>query len=571
MPVYGSLEKFHKDQDWGKYIAVLKNYFGANGITDGEKKRQILLSSVGLETYDLICTLASPLEPEVKSFEELVKLVQDHVKPPPSKIVSRFKFYTLCRREGESVSSFVVRLRQAAQDCKFTDLNEHLRDRFIVAIGDEKIQTKLLSMSDDVTFANALQEALAMESAQSNTENIQAAATASSAGVGGASAVCEVREVRSAARSPCHGCGGDHYRRFCRFKDAVCHACGGKGHISRMCRTSARQERSKGSSPARRNDHRTRQERSSPARKNDQRRKQARSTHLVKQDDTGSSEDSDVECYVINSMDTLKGSAIEIPIQVQCKNITMQVDTGAAISLVSKSTYDKLFSDIPLEHFRNRLTTYTGQVMKVHGCVKVDVKYGDQHVHDLPLVVVERNGPSLLGRNWLSRIRLDWPNICSVTQDSVEDILKKYPEVFRCSLGEYKGPPVKLFIDASAKPLFFKARPVPYAIKGKVQEAIEKNVQLGVWQPVDYSDWAAPLVPIVKSDGTVRLCGDYKVTINQVCRVDPYPLPRIEDIFAELRGGKKFSKIDLHSAYSQIPIHEDFQEYLTVNTHLGLF
>ena len=96
-------------------------------------------------------------------------------------------------------------------------------------------------------------------------------------------------------------------------------------------------------------------------------------------------------------------------------------------------------------------------------------------------------------------------------------------------------------------------------------------MQLSIWQPADYSDWVVPLVPIVKSDGSVRLCGDYKITINQVCRVDPYPLPRIEDIFAELRGGQKFSKIDLHSAYSQIPVHEKFQEYLTVNTHLGLF
>ncbi len=52
----------------------MKNYFGANGITD-EKKRQILLASVGLEIYDLMWTLVSPLELEVKSFEELVKVV----------------------------------------------------------------------------------------------------------------------------------------------------------------------------------------------------------------------------------------------------------------------------------------------------------------------------------------------------------------------------------------------------------------------------------------------------------------------------------------------------------------
>ncbi len=62
------------------------------------------------------------------------------------------------------------------------------------------------SLSDYVTFANALEEALVMASAQSNSENIQAAAAASNASVSGASGVYEVREVRSAAKSACHGC-----------------------------------------------------------------------------------------------------------------------------------------------------------------------------------------------------------------------------------------------------------------------------------------------------------------------------------------------------------------------------
>ena len=130
---------------------------------------------------------------------------------------------------------------------------------------------------------------------------------------------------------------------------------------------------------------------------------------------------------------------------------------------------------------------------------------------------------------------------------------------------------MKFSIDENIQPRCFKARPVPYAIKNKVQEAIERNVELGIWKTVDYSDWAAPVVPVMKGDGSIRLCGDYKLTVNQACKVDPYPLPRIEDIFAELRGGQLFTKIDLHQAYSQIPVDEEYQKYLTVNTHLGLF
>ncbi|KAI0210576.1 hypothetical protein LSAT2_004663, partial [Lamellibrachia satsuma] len=69
----------------------------------------------------------------------------------------------------------------------------------------------------------------------------------------------------------------------------------------------------------------------------------------------------------------------------------------------------------------------------------------------------------------------------------------------------------------------------------------------------------------------VRLCGDYKVTINPVLREDKYLLPRIEDIFAKMAGGKKFSKIYLKNAYLQMEVEEDSNKYLTINTHKCLF
>ena len=143
--------------------------------------------------------------------------------------------------------------------------------------------------------------------------------------------------------------------------------------------------------------------------------------------------------------------------------------------------------------------------------------------------------------------------------------------MFRGGLNAYTVPPMKLLIDSTARPHFFKARPVPYAAKQKVQEAIEENVRLGLWEPTDHSDWATPLVPILKSDGSVRLCGDYKIMVNKVCQLDQCPLPRIGDIFADLQGGRQFHKIDLHSAYTWILVDEVIQKYMSVNTYLGLF
>ena len=78
-------------------------------------------------------------------------------------------------------------------------------------------------------------------------------------------------------------------------------------------------------------------------------------------------------------------------------------------------------------------------------------------------------------------------------------------------------------------------------------------------------------MPVVKRDGSVRVCGDYKLTVNQVAKTEVYPLPKIEDMFASLAGGKTFSKLDMLHAYQQVPLDEESQQYVTVNTHKGLF
>ena len=83
-----------------------------------------------------------------------------------------------------------------------------------------------------------------------------------------------------------------------------------------------------------------------------------------------------------------------------------------------------------------------------------------------------------------------------------------------------------------------------------------------------HSDWATPIVPVPKKDGTFRICGDYKVTVNPALEVDQYPLPKLEDVFATLAGGTAFSKIE---AYKQLLLDNESQQYLTVNTHQGLY
>ena len=86
---------------------------------------------------------------------------------------------------------------------------------------------------------------------------------------------------------------------------------------------------------------------------------------------------------------------------------------------------------------------------------------------------------------------------------------------------------------------------------------------------MEFADWAAPIVHVVKTDDSIRLCGDYKVTVNQIAKLDKYPIPRIDDLFLSLEGGKTFSKLDLAHAYQQIPLDNDSKKFTTINTAKG--
>ena len=76
-------------------------------------------------------------------------------------------------------------------------------------------------------------------------------------------------------------------------------------------------------------------------------------------------------------------------------------------------------------------------------------------------------------------------------------------------------------------------------------------------------------MPLPKGDNTIRISGDYKVTVNRVAKLDRCPLPRIDDLFTMLVGGKSFTKLDLSHTYQQVELKEESREFLTINTHNG--
>ena len=252
-------------------------------------------------------------------------------------------------------------------------------------------------------------------------------------------------------------------------------------------------------------------------------------------------------------------------------SVPMEVDTGASVSIMPETLYRQLWPRRGLKETTIRLQTYSKEPISVVGVTDVQIAYEGQTA-TLPLVIVKGEGPTLLGRNWLSQIRLNWSKIHYTTSPGLHELLTKYQEVFQEGLGSLKGYEAKINVDPNATPRFYKARSVPYAMREKVEAELARLVAEGTLVPVEYSDWATPIVAVVKSDRkSVRICGDFKVTVNPVSQLHRYPIPKIEDIFATLEGGKTFTKLDLSQAYQQLKLDAESQKYLVINTHKGLF
>ncbi|XP_037957842.1 uncharacterized protein K02A2.6-like [Teleopsis dalmanni] len=221
----------------------------------------------------------------------------------------------------------------------------------------------------------------------------------------------------------------------------------------------------------------------------------------------------------------------------------------------------------------------TGQNIAVVGQVEVRVKFGGK-CYELNMVVVDSAHAFkiLLGKNWLDRLVPNWrknfieSTLVNLVKENCEVDFTKYKQLFsKDNNSTIIGYEAEIDLNDNAYPIFSKAHSVPFGVRQKVEEEIQRLCAEGVMVPTTRSKWASPIVVVNKGDGSIRLCVNCRKTINRFVENEHHVIPRIDDILANLSGWKYFCKIDLTGAYLQIKVSERSQEFLTVNTHVGLY
>ncbi|EGT45081.1 hypothetical protein CAEBREN_16863 [Caenorhabditis brenneri] len=341
--------------------------------------------------------------------------------------------------------------------------------------------------------------------------------------------------------SPCYRCNGNHWARDCEWKEAECHFCKKPGHLEKCCRA-----------------------------------KQKDTTKTPK-----------VKSIKVEAAKSVGINRIYKKVEINGHPISMLFDTGADVTLISRNHWTQLGKP-KLQKPSITIKSANHQTIPILGSLNCNFILNGNNAQGVAYVT---DTDTLLGTEWIKTDQSLWNHIqdprminavSPKTPTSAEklaasrDLLKReiqseYNSILQPGLGKCTKGKATLELKQNEKPVFRKARPVPYATLPVVSAEIERLTNTGVITPIDHSEWAAPVVAVSKKDGQIRLCADFSTGLNDAIETNNHPLPTAEEIFAKLNGGVYFSQIDLAEAYLQCEIDDDAKKLLVINTHRGLF
>ena len=351
--------------------------------------------------------------------------------------MERFEFHTRTCQHKESVRDYVASLRKIVSQCESGgELDTNIRDRLVYGTGNADMQRKIL-LDDGLTLGKAVKIAWSEERTAENVLEIQScnpvlvkqrcmSTVTESITLGGGGGgqpsrqtdrrktSCEMREAAPKACNRCNAYASSHLANTCTYRTMVCRIYQKKGHIAQVCRSRPLPHASSS-----RTGNAVEEYASEPPGEYlgvlnylSRRKPQYLKSCLFQV----SRSDSDGRLK--------RGSPpVTLNFEIDGRSTLMEMDNGASVSVIALGTLEKKLPTLKscLTACSTSLFSYSGKAILVIGEVEVEVKVDEstkpQEVHKLPLVVVDGEGHTLLGRSWLREIRLDWQNLFVVNRD----------------------------------------------------------------------------------------------------------------------------------------------------------
>ncbi len=527
---------------WEQWKTSFETYLLAMGL-DGvptKRKMAILLHCLGAEGQRVFRTLG-----DADNYAAAITLLDRHFEKKQSLPLKRLQFRQRRQRAGESIAQYAADLRGLAKPCCFGALSdEMIRDQLIEKTNNTLVRERLLLEDDDLTLEKAIILASQIESTAQCAAKLNTAheSSVSSGGmiqectqVHGAeadvSSSADIQYARPQVQLRCGNCGSTrHSSRAPDFpaRGQTCRRCQKLNHFAKWCR-------------------------SAPVQAHAQRNPRSNTTTPA----------------IIHSINTNSAGFSTCAVNIAESCIPLILDTGAKVSLLNMSTYDRFLPHLPLQPPSLNLFGYGSSAIDVIGLIHAPVQYDNKALPNFPFHIT-RHGSNILGLDLF--MSLDF----SLLDNKGAQILtvscpwqQEWPTLFE-GLGCFTAFTHQPLLDPTVKLVIQPLRRIPLALREEVTAELIKLQAEGIIEPVDASPWVSNLTVAKKKSGGLRVCVDLR-SVNKAVIPDRYPLPSIEELTTHFHGSTIFSKLDLRQGYLQVPLHPDSRNLTAFVTHTGVF
>lgn len=528
---------FSRPSDFPSWRARFQRFATASKLSaeSGEVQVSMFLYTMGAEAETIFNTLSL----SATQREDLGVVAQkftEYFVPQSNVIHERAIFNQRAQKAGESVEAYVRSLHDLAQHCDFgSKKDEHIRDRLVVGLADRNV-SRDLQMKSQLTLAHAVSVARQAETVKENMkcqmEPAAAAVTHEVEHRGRRQVATGKGAVRSGNIDPhsdsdmikCKFCNRKHARnrKVCFARNAECDNCKQKGHFAVCCNS----------------------------------QRSVREVFVPEAEQDGPDNSYFLGAVNVNA----PGKPWEVKLRIGGHQVKFKLDSGADVTVITEETYRSLRKQ-PVLTPTNVSLNSVGSQLKCLGTFMSNVSHKGT-VYNLHIYVIEKAPVNLLSRTASQAM-----GFLKISLHETSTLSSVYGNI-----GLMSCKPVKIRLKPDAEPYSVNvARRVPLPLLDKVEQELSRMERDGVITRVtDPTEWCAPMVPVIKRNGSIRICVDLKQLNRAVVR-EKYVLPVLEDILPKLSGASVFSSLDAASGFWAIPLDPDCSKLTTFITPFGRF